>query len=125
MAIAEVIVALAVITTALVGGVLFLHTSLRFMNGQCNERAAREIAFSQIEILRSSDALALENCSSKKLEVDLPSFEELREAECVLDVSDGVDMPGVKVVTVTVRWKGMRRTREVKYTSLVGVRKEG
>lgn len=123
-AVLEVVVALVVITTALVGGVLLLHTMMAFADDQCRERAAREIAFSRIEILRSREAEPLENCSSVNMDVDLPSFKQLQDADCILDVSDREDMAGVKVVTVTARWKGVRRRREVKYTSLVGVREE-
>jgi hypothetical protein len=118
-AIAELIVAVGILTAALIGGMMFLQTSMLFVKTQCGERIAGEIASSQMEILRSRSAAPLRNCSARIVKTNLPGFDELRDAECLLDVSDHENTPGVKIVTVTVRWRGWRRTRQVKQTSLV------
>jgi len=118
----ELIVAIGIATTALIGGMMFLHASVAFVKTQGQERAASEITFSQVEILRSRGAGPLENCAARKIETDLPSRGGLPGMACLLDVSDCPGAPGVKTVTVTVTWKGWRRTRRVSRTAFVRTR---
>lgn len=115
----ELILAIGLVATALMAGMMFLHFSTITTRAQIDERTAREIAFSCVETMRSRTAPPLENCAGKELPPDIPGFDRLHEGKCLLDVSDYDGTPGVKKVTVTVRWKGWRRTRQVAHASLM------
>ncbi len=115
----ELILAVGLVTTALMAGMMFLHFSTVFTRTQIDERTAAEVAFACVEAMRSRGAAPLENCADRKLQQDLPGLDRLREAKCLLDVRDYGSTPGVKKVTMTVTWKGWRRTRQVVRTSLI------
>ena len=112
---ADVLVALALITGTIAVAVLFFRTQVREAR-QIHERfAARLIAESEIERLHARAYETIPVDAKQALKLTLPSADQLKGAQAALHARE--IEPGLKQVRIVVRWRSRRgRPRQVGLT---------